>query len=82
MSTELSWREKELIAFAAHGMTSKEVSQMMSEWWKDSSITAIDQCYAQIFDKLDVKNRHGLVSKAVTLGIIKIHDDGKVEILG
>jgi DNA-binding NarL/FixJ family response regulator len=71
----LTNRERQLIAFACQGMTSKEISETMTEWWNNASVTAIDQQYWRLYKKLGVPNRTSLVRKALELGIITY--DGK-----
>lgn len=66
----LNNRQRELIAFACQGMTTKEISETMSEWWNNASMKAIDNEYSRLFKKLGVPNRTSLVRKALELGII------------
>ncbi len=66
----LTNRERELIVFAVLGMKSKEISDTMSEFWNNADIHAIDQQYSRIFKKLSVRNRLGLVKRALELGLV------------
>ncbi len=64
---ELSEREKELLQYLCTEMSYAEVAKSIF-----LSESTVDTYRARLFEKFEVKNRIGLVLKAVNLGIIKL----------
>ncbi len=64
---EMSMREKELLDFLCTDMSYAEISKeiFLSE-------STIDTYRARLFEKFEVKNRIGLVLKAVHLGLVRL----------
>ncbi len=64
---ELAEREKELMQFLATDMSYAEISKHMF-----LSESTVDTYRARLFEKFEVKNRIGLVLKAVHFGLVKL----------
>lgn len=64
---ELSEREKELLNYLCTEMSYAEISKKMF-----LSESTVDTYRARLFEKFEVKNRIGLILKAINLGIIKL----------
>ncbi len=64
---ELSEREKELLNHLCTDMSYAEISKKMF-----LSESTVDTYRARLFEKFEVKNRIGLILKAINLGLIKL----------
>ncbi len=64
---EMSMREKELLDFLCTDMSYAEISKKIF-----LSESTIDTYRARLFEKFEVKNRIGLVLKAVHLGLVRL----------
>ena len=64
---ELTEREKELLGFVCTDMSYAEIAKKMF-----LSESTIDTHRAKLFEKFEVKNRVGLMLKAVQLGLVKL----------
>lgn len=64
---ELSGREKELLNYLCTDMSYAEIAKKMF-----LSESTVDTYRAKLFQKFDVKNRIGLILKAVNLSLIKL----------
>jgi two-component system, NarL family, invasion response regulator UvrY len=67
MGPELSQREKELLNFLCTEMSYSDISKKMF-----LSESTVDTYRARLFEKFEVKNRIGLILKALNLGILKL----------
>lgn len=64
---ELNKREKELLSHLCSDMSYAEIAQKMF-----LSESTVDTYRARLFEKFDVKNRIGLILKAMTMGLVKL----------
>jgi len=64
---ELGEREKELLNYLCTDMSYAEISKKMF-----LSESTVDTYRARLFEKFEVKNRIGLVLKAVHVGMVKL----------